>query len=435
MRKLDRIESKVAVVFEIADRLLSGEIQKNQAKTQLDGHMAQSRPAQIDRIRDVLSQRIESAADVGQADVLVKLIGPYLRPSYHMLEPGHPIRNYFNENTVMRQILIDIDKLDGESASVDVWMDYYEKMMQFNLHIERQAQCFFKEAAKRNGNKAVAQAVEMGSRAVLEVENNHKELCAGNILDFIFNQRMVVQQMTQYLDMEEKVLYPDAIKHFEGSDWERLRRADDAFGYVYIETPPAFNVEFVKRADPNPFQVTSEKTGDVVVNQVGAAYLDTSARVISTSGVIDLATASLIDKERIKGILDGMESDTSTQVKYGNRTLTLIYTAMTGPSGNRDAVLVTAQESTCKTCPDSVSLAPEISTGRLEVTPKCMIADLFENCSGFEEAFYSIDPELNGLRGPMGQMMLKDTSIDMLAKSMRWDVTELIDRIREIVQS
>ena len=63
------------------------------------------------------------------------------------------------------------------------------------------------------------------------------------------------------------------------------------------------------------------------------------------------------------------------------------------------------------------------------------LADLFRLYPKFREDFFLIDEELTGLMGPLGKDLLKDSTIDMLAKSLDMDEKELLEKINKLLES
>jgi len=139
----------------------------------------------------------------------------------------------------------------------------------------------------------------------------------------------------RYLDLEERVLYPNALITFTARDFAELRGLDDQEGYAYIDLP----AEFIPKEG-----------------------------------------GSFIRKE------PGREG-------------------------------------------------PEKKTENRDIDSTQNIAELFRKYPGFRKDFYGLDEELKGLQGPLGMEILKESTVGMLAKSIRIEPADLAGRINNLLKS
>lgn len=70
-----------------------------------------------------------------------------------------------------------------------------------------------------------------------------------------------------------------------------------------------------------------------------------------------------------------------------------------------------------------------------EIDPRQSIDELFRKYPKFREDFFILDRELEGLKGPLGRDLLKNSTVEMVAKSLRIDAVSLTDRINELLKS
>lgn len=61
------------------------------------------------------------------------------------------------------------------------------------------------------------------------------------------------------------------------------------------------------------------------------------------------------------------------------------------------------------------------------------IQALFTKYPAFKEDFFRLDEELEGLKGPMGMGMLKESTLGMIAKSLRIDVDGFVSKVTGVI--
>jgi len=61
------------------------------------------------------------------------------------------------------------------------------------------------------------------------------------------------------------------------------------------------------------------------------------------------------------------------------------------------------------------------------------LQSLFCQYPAFREDFYTLDPELEALKGPMGASMLKDATVGMIARSLRMDVEVFVRKVGDML--
>lgn len=58
---------------------------------------------------------------------------------------------------------------------------------------------------------------------------------------------------------------------------------------------------------------------------------------------------------------------------------------------------------------------------------------LFSAYPAFREDFFTLHPELAGLKGPMGAAMLKEATVDMVARSLQIDTVTFVRQVNEVL--
>jgi len=82
------------------------------------------------------------------------------------------------------------------------------------------------------------------------------------------NTNLISQNLYRLLEVEENVLFPNALEMLSHEDWIKMRKGEDEIGWMLSEAPPKFpkESEYI-----HPSQDTARRT-DVVFNENAAHY-------------------------------------------------------------------------------------------------------------------------------------------------------------------
>lgn len=406
----ERMEAKAGILFQIADEYLSGRIPLEEAKELLGGEMVSIRPAQLEVMKEELGKRLKEAGSQAEREKLFELFRIYLPRPYYKLQAGHPIRNYFEENCAVRSLLLKLDEMEGEEAAAEDWKDLYDSLSQFTTRIKRQEKNLYALLIPLGMGLQVEKAREIGTELSGLISENRKLLESGVLVEFLYHQRSLSRLFMSYLDLEEKVLYAKALTGLGDQDFVQLRNSDDETGYVLAEPSEEFTpsdnrmhtsgahnddgqtdaarIERAKGGEPDPGLILSAL---LEAKELGIEYYTLSGELVSVMGKqipepCRVMESIVRDRQGIKqGILKIKDKITETEPK--------------------------------------------------EIDPRQSIDELFQKYPKFREDFFILDKELEGLKGPFGRDLLKDSTIEMVAKSLCIDAGSLTARINELLKS
>lgn len=402
MEYRERIEAKVGILFQIADQYTAGQISFEKAKELIGYEMVNIRPAQFEALKTKLGERLK-AADRTESEKLFELFKNYLSPPYNKLQNGHPLKNYYEENSIARSCLLRMDEMEGEEAVFDDWRELYELLSRFCVHIKRQEKNLYPLLSPIGMRLQAEQAKELGNAINHEIEKNRERLEDGSIVDFLYHQRGLIQSFMRYLDLEERVLYPKALIRFTDRDFADLRSLDDQDGYAYMEQPEDFipSEVGIKRANagPDPGLILSAL---LEAKELGLEYYTLTGELVSVMG------SEIAEPSRV------MESIVRDRFGTAHGTLKIIEKI----SGKEETDGAHKRDAEPK-----------------EIDSRQSIEELFRMYPKFREDFFHLDEELEGLKGTFGRDLLKDSTVEMVAKSLRIDTGSLTDRINELLKS
>lgn len=381
------VQSKVEIVFQIAGRYMSDQLAPAQAREQLGSEMENIRPAQLDAVKAELGKWLREAGSLIKTEKLFDLFKPYLPLPYHNLAKGHPLKNYYEENGCVRNFLLEIDNMEGEEASVDAWRNIYALMKKYEIHVKRLEKNFFPFMVSAGFRLQVEKAKGSAKQLVDQIQTNIDRLDGEDIIEFLVDQRNLTKKASDYLDLEERVLFPKALSGLTQQDFQELRASDDLYGYVYISLPDEYVPE-------------EEKTGT------------NPETVLQCQPDLTKRSPFIPDKIKQK-LLKGEEKQITYLHNEGGNAFLITYSLLKETTG-----------------------VPEMDRpAERSIDSSTCLSELFVSYPAFKEDFYDLDDELKDLRGQLGMEILKDATVGMLAKSLRMETNELTDKIIKLIEN
>lgn len=148
--------------------------------------------------------------------------------------PGHPVHSYLAENAEARRYLwpLRLAGLFGDAAAVGRAAASLKPII---VHFERKENQLF---------PFLEQVGFTGPSKVMwgkhdEIRDHFRSLdasvAAGTGKAARRDARALARQLTSMMFMEEKILFPNAIKRLGERDWVKIRQGDDAIGYAWIK--------------------------------------------------------------------------------------------------------------------------------------------------------------------------------------------------------
>lgn len=387
----ERIEVKVGILFEAADQYLSDRITMEEGKERISIEMASIRPAQFEAVMKELEKRLKDAGEGITSQKLFRLFDNYLTPPYYKLPKGHPLRNYAEEIAYARSVLLQIDEREEEETAEEEWQRLYSLLLGFTAHITRQEKNFFPLLISKGIGPQIERASLLGRQASKALTENLERLENGALIDFLYYQRNLSRNFSKYLDLSERVLYIRALSLLSRDDFATLRKKDDEEGYAYLEQPTEFIAE-------EPFLYGEGVGAEEDLFRSGGNLLKMP-----------------IDVKRL--LLQGDQKSLSFDMKEDGRTYRVTYSLLEEP--------------------DALPLVNTETAGKdifKQVGKDQNIAELFRLYPRFQEDFFRLEEELASLKGPFGMELLNDSTVEMLAKSLRIDSNDFLERINQLLK-
>lgn len=156
-----------------------------------------------------------------------------------ILPEGHPVWNYFQEKELISSLLIEIQAIDP-SEDILKYTNAFHQLLTIEKRFARKENQLFPFLEKRGWTGP--------SQGMWSFHDNLREqfrliqyyLKMNNTQKIATNTPFLVDGIYRLLDVEETVLFPNALDILKEEDWIEMRKGEEEIGWMLLETPPAF---------------------------------------------------------------------------------------------------------------------------------------------------------------------------------------------------
>ena len=201
---------------------------------------------------------------------------------------GHPIDTYKKENKALKKLLRRLRRSLSNPASA---ISIMQSISEVEKHYSRKEnQLFpFLEQVGFTGPSKVMWGKHDEIRAMLKDFLN--SLNEGNLRKIRQNGRKLISSMKQMIFMEEKILFPTALKKLSDSTWKTIHRGEHEIGYAWITPGSLWDPDVIpgiSTASPDQSEEIELSVGRLLPSQidlmlknlpVDITYVDESDRI------------------------------------------------------------------------------------------------------------------------------------------------------------
>ena len=175
--------------------------------------------------------------------------------------PGHPIHTYKAENkhlrTMIKRIKKDLRKI-VKGGDKESFMATLTELKEVEIHFQRKEnQLFpFLEEVNFTGPSRVMWGKQDEIRAVFkEIDAALKD---GDMKSIKGHVARITKALTGMIFMEEKILFPTAMRKLPEDSWKKIRRGEGDIGYAWIKPGNLWDPNVVKTGIPDFAKVAAE---------------------------------------------------------------------------------------------------------------------------------------------------------------------------------
>lgn len=152
------------------------------------------------------------------------------------LMPGHPVHTFIKENKVAKKLVRQLVK-NSWIGSLDAIQNSIKALQPIIIHYERKENQIFPYLEKTGftGPSKVMWGKHDEIRALfkaLEASLSTDKPIAASVRHLA---RDLARHIRMMVFMEEKILFPNALKRLTNRDWAEIRQGEPAIGYAWVE--------------------------------------------------------------------------------------------------------------------------------------------------------------------------------------------------------
>ncbi|NQT60425.1 MAG: DUF438 domain-containing protein [Bacteroidetes bacterium] len=194
---------------------------------------------------------------------------------------GHPVDTYKRENIALKKLMRSfrqVSKKIPAGSDLSNIREVFDRIAEIDIHYTRKEnQLFpFLEGVGFTGPSKVMWGKHDEIRASIKLFRRSLE--AGNIAEIKLVGKDLLRKLKKMIFMEEKILFPTALRKLPESAWFKIREGELDIGYAWVQPGSVWAVDVQKAVSPvelSGVQSSSEKTTDSTIDlRVGALTSD-----------------------------------------------------------------------------------------------------------------------------------------------------------------
>ncbi|MBL7006667.1 MAG: DUF438 domain-containing protein [Spirochaetia bacterium] len=202
--------------------------------------------------------------------------------SHKKVPAGHPIDTYKKENRELKRHMKSyrqvIKKVTPGRTDLSDIRESFDRLAEIDIHYTRKENQLFPylEGVGFTGPSKVMWGKHDEIRDSIKL--CRKSLNAGNTAEIKLLSKDLLKKMKKMIFMEEKILFPTALRKLPESAWFKIRKGESDIGYAWVQPGAVWALDVQNAVTPADFTAVStdsEKTGDSLIElSVGALSPD-----------------------------------------------------------------------------------------------------------------------------------------------------------------
>jgi len=170
---------------------------------------------------------------------------------------GHPVHTYREENKALKKLIRRIKREAGKAEKgkdTGSFKETFEELKKVEIHYARKEnQLFpFLETVNFTGPSRVMWGKHDEIRAMIrEIDSRINE---GNFLKLKQTVRKLARALSGMIFMEEKILFPTALRKLPEKSWISIRRGESEIGYAWIKPGNLWDPDIIRQDGMSEFE-------------------------------------------------------------------------------------------------------------------------------------------------------------------------------------
>ena len=234
-RHLDSIDSaKIKTVVQLKDDYNAGKIGLTDAKRILKEKVGSLKPYEIALAEQELKEFDEDECQKEDIQKMLELFEDIMDTSRPDLPDDHPIMCYYRENDALKKILLEIEDLIQYPLIKNQWLELYERLDQFRIHLSRKQNQLYSILEKKGFDRPTTTMWTFDNFIRDEIRDARKLLDDNSDDQFIAVQASIVADVRDLLQKEEAILYPTSLTMISDKEFEEMKSGDREIGFAWI---------------------------------------------------------------------------------------------------------------------------------------------------------------------------------------------------------
>ncbi|MBI9104469.1 MAG: DUF438 domain-containing protein [Spirochaetales bacterium] len=167
--------------------------------------------------------------------------------------PGHPVDTYKKENKALKQILKKFKKglkAVRSEGNVNPVKEVFSEISKIENHFTRKENQLFPylESVNFTGPSKVMWGKHDEIRLLLKEFNTLIE--SGDTKSYVNKGKEIIPAMKRMIFMEEKILFPTALRKLPESAWIEMRKGENEIGYSWVAPGNLWDPSVIREASP-----------------------------------------------------------------------------------------------------------------------------------------------------------------------------------------
>lgn len=234
---------KLKKVLEIKKEYNDGNLTLEEARKELKEKVVTLKPYEIALAEQELKEVEDDECRKENIQQMLELFDGVMDTTRPQLPANHPIMCYYRENDKMREILLAIEDLVQYPVIKNQWLEIYDKLAQFRLHLSRKQNQLYPVLEKKGFDRPTTTMWQLDDFIRDEIRDARKLLDENKDDEFIAMQQTVVDDVRDLMSKEEHVLYPTSLAMITPDEFEHMKAGDREIGFAWIDAPESTAVD------------------------------------------------------------------------------------------------------------------------------------------------------------------------------------------------